>query len=294
MELRVLKYFLAVAKEESFSKAAKQLFITQPTLSRQIMELEEELGAKLFLRGAKNKKVTLTEQGMLLKRRAEELLTLSERTKAEFLAPEQAITGDVYIGGGETAAMDSIAKAITAVQKKHPQIFFRLFSGNADEITEKLDSGLLDFGILIDPAPKEKYHYLNLPHEDTWGLLLRKDHPLAQNPCISPEDLKHTALIVSRQSLLSNVFSGWYGGSFESLRIVADYNLLYNASLLVKENAGAALCLDRLVHTGTDSQLSFIPLNPPLKAHLSIVWKKHTAFTKPAAAFLEILKQVLQ
>lgn len=294
MDLRVLKYFLTVAKEQNFSKAAKQLFITQPTLSRQIMDLENELGTLLFVRGAKNKKVTLTEQGMLLKRRAEELLTLSERTKAEFLTPAAMIAGDVYIGGGETAAVDSIAKAITTVQKKHPQIFFHLFSGNADEITEKLDNGLLDFGILIDPAPKEKYHYINLPHEDTWGLLLQKNNPLAHKDHIAPADLKNIPLIVSRQSLLSNVFSAWYGDSFESLRIVADYNLLYNASLLVRENAGCALCLDKIIYAENDSDLRFIPLFPPLKAHLSIVWKKHTAFTKPAAAFLETLKHILQ
>lgn len=293
MELRVLKYFLSVAKEQNFSKAAQQLFITQPTLSRQIKELEEELGTTLFFRGTKNKKVTLTEAGLHLKRRAEEILALSERTKSEFSAPDTNISGDIYIGGGETAAMNIIAKAITLIRQKHPHIVFHLLSGNADEISEKLDNGLLDFGIFIDPAPKEKYHYLSLPAEDTWGLLMKKNNDLAQNEHITPEDLKGIPLIISRQSLISNVFSAWLGNSFEALNIVADYNLLYNASLLVHEETGCALCLDKLVHTGKDSELCFVPLWPPLKAQLNIVWKKNAAFSKPAEKFLEQLKTLI-
>lgn len=314
MELRVLKYFLAVAKAESFSKAAEQLFITQPTLSRQIMELEEELGVLLFHRksdtgkiaesaeksetgGTRGKKISLTEHGLLLKKRAEEILTLAERTKAEFDEPQNTVAGHVHIGGGETAAMSCIAQAVCELQKEYPNIIFHLYSGNADEIAEKLDSGLLDFGIFIEPASKEKYHYLSLPAEDVWGLIVRKDNPLARRKSIIPQDLENIPLIISRQSMVSNVFAGWYGKNFDSLHIAADYNLLYNASLLVKEGVGCALGLDKLVHTDTDSEesrgLVFIPLEPPLLAHLNIVWKKHGIFSKPAEKFLEKLRQLI-
>lgn len=315
MELRILKYFLAVAKNESFSKAAEELFITQPTLSRQIMELEEELGVLLFHRKsnttktedtskksvgitAKGKKISLTEHGLLLKKRAEEILTLAERTKAEFDEPQTAVAGHVHIGGGETVAMSCIAQAVCELQKEYPHVIFHLYSGNADEIAEKLDSGLLDFGIFIEPASKEKYHYLNLPAKDVWGLIVRKDNPLALKKNIVPQDLENIPLIVSRQSMVSNVLAGWYGKEFDNLHIVADYNLLYNASLMVKERVGCALGLDKLVHTETgyaqnSSELAFIPLEPPLTAHLNIVWKKHGIFSKPAEKFLEKLRQLI-
>lgn len=315
MELRVLKYFLAVAKAESFSKAAQQLFITQPTLSRQIMELEDELGVMLFHRksnisktgdtsekktnlAAKGKKISLTEHGLHLKKRAEEILALADRTKTEFDEPQNTIAGHVHIGGGETAAMSCIAQAVCELQKEYPNVIFHLYSGNADEIAEKLDSGLLDFGIFIEPASKEKYRYLSLPAEDVWGLIVRKDNPLALKKSIVPQDLESIPLIISRQSMVSNVLAGWYGKNFDSLHIAADYNLLYNASLLVKEGVGCALGLDKLVHTEAghaenSSELAFIPLEPPLTAHLNIVWKKHGIFSKPAEKFLEKLRQLI-
>ncbi len=246
------------------------------------MELEKELGISLFHRGKKNRKVLLTEQGIYFKRRAEEIISLTERTKAEFSASaaDTAVSGDVYIGGGETAAMSIIAKAISFLQKKYPHIVVHIFSGNADDVAEKLDKGLLDFGIFVEPASKEKYHYMNLPAADIWGLLMLNNSPLAQKQYISSHDIEKIPL-------------GWYGKSVDNLHIVADYNLIFNASLLVKEGIGYALCLDKLAAVDENSGFVFVPLKPELKASCSIVWKKHVRFTKAAETFLEELRLLL-
>lgn len=291
MEIRVLRYFLTVVREESISAAADYLHITQPTLSRQIKELEDELGVKLLNRGKKNRKITLTDEGMLLRKRAEEIVTLADKTRAEFDAAEEIISGDIYIGGGETEAMRLIARAAKKLQDSYPHIKYHLFSGNADDVAERLDKGLLDFGVFIEPANMEKYDYLRLPVTDTWGLLMRKDSPLASLNNIEVKNLKKIPLIVSRQSMTSNEFSGWGRFDFNQLNIVATYNLVYNASLLVAEGLGYALCLDRLVDTTDSSELCFRPLKPHLEARLNLVWKKYQIFSKAGEKFLEKLQE---
>lgn len=294
MEIRVLRYFLAVAREESISGAAENLHITQPTLSRQLMELEEELGTKLFNRGKKNRKVTLTDEGMRLRRRAEEIVTLTDKTQAEFNSADETISGEIYIGGGETDAMHLIARTAKKLQSSHPHIKYHLFSGNADDVAERLDKGLLDFGIFIEPANMEKYDYIRLPATDTWGLLMRRDSPLAQKESIKAEDLRNIPLITSRQSMVRNVLSGWSGRDFDKLNIAATYNLVYNASLMVSEGFGYALCLDRLVNTAADSELCFKPLEPHLEAYLDIAWKKYQMPSKAAEKFLSQLQKEFQ
>ena len=291
MEIRVLRYFLTVVREESISAAADYLHITQPTLSRQIKELEDELEVKLLNRGKKNRKITLTDEGMLLRKRAEEIVTLADKTRAEFDAAEEIISGDIYIGGGETEAMRLIARAAKRLQDSYPHIKYHLFSGNADDVAERLDKGLLDFGVFIEPANMEKYDYLRLPVTDTWGLLMRKDSPLASLNNIEVKNLKEIPLIVSRQSMTSNEFSGWGRFDFNQLNIVATYNLVYNASLLVAEGLGYALCLDRLVDTTDSSELCFRPLKPHLEARLNLVWKKYQIFSKAGEKFLEKLQE---
>lgn len=291
MEIRVLRYFLTVVREESISAAADYLHITQPTLSRQIKELEDELGVKLLNRGKKNRKITLTDEGMLLRKRAEEIVTLTDKTRAEFDAAEEIISGDIYIGGGETEAMRLIARAAKKLQDSYPHIKYHLFSGNADDVAERLDKGLLDFGVFIEPANMEKYDYLRLPVTDTWGLLMRKDSPLASLNNIEVKNLKEIPLIASRQSMTSNEFSGWGRFDFNQLYIVATYNLVYNASLLVAEGLGYALCLDRLVDTTDSSELCFRPLKPHLEARLNLVWKKYQIFSKAGEKFLEKLQE---
>lgn len=245
MDIRVLQYFLAVARESSITRAAESLNMTQPPLSRQLKELEEELGKQLLIRG--NRKVTLTEEGMILRKRAEEMVALMEKTKSEIISSGENISGEIYIGGGETEGIRLIAKVAEKIQKKHPNITYHLFSGNADDVTERLDQGLLDFGILIEPADIKKYDFIKLPTRDRWGLLMRRDHPLAMKQGIKPEDLHGIPLIASRQSLAHNELSGWLGKQYESLHIVTTYNLLYNASLMVEENVGCALCLDHII-----------------------------------------------
>ena len=288
MELRVLRYFLAVAREESISRAAESLHLTQPTLSRQIMELEAELGIKLLNRGKKNRKVTLTDEGKLFRKRAEELVELADKMRSEFSVTEGPVSGDIYIGSGETEAMCLIAKAATELQKEYPHIRYHLFSGNAADVTERLDNGLLDFGILVGEADLTMYDHLPLPVTDVWGVLMRKDSPLAEKSSVSRKDLSAIPLILSQQSLSSNELSGWYGGAFAESNVVATYNLIYNAALMVASGFGYAVTLDKLVNGS--SELCFRPLAPKLEARLSIVWKKHRGFSRAAELFLQKLR----
>lgn len=283
-----MRYFLAVAREECISAAAQILHISQPTLSRQLMQLEEDLGKQLFIRG--NRKITLTEEGMLLRKRAEEILYLVEKTENEITSSKETISGDVYIGG-ETDAMRIIAKTVKNIQNKYPNIRFHLFSGNADDVSERLDKGLLDFGLFIAPADINKYDYLKLPATDTWGLLMRKDSIYANKETISPEDLQGIPLLCSRQSLVGKEISSWLGHSYEKLNIIATYNLIYNASIMVEEGIGYALCLDKLVNTSGNSFLCFRPLKPTFEANINIVWKKYQVFSKAANIFLKELKK---
>ena len=219
MDVRVLRYFLAVAREESFSRAAKSLYLSQPSISRQIQELEEELGAPLFVRGSRN--VTLTREGMRLRRRAQEIVDLVDKTREEFADLEDEISGDVYIGGGETHLMREIARIAIAVREEYPGVRYHLHSGNADDVIERLDKGLLDFGLLIGPAPVQKYEFLQLPGCDVWGLLMRVEHPLAQKETVEAADLAGVPLLISRQSAAcgrSFPAAGPESGGFEHRR----------------------------------------------------------------------------
>lgn len=290
MEIRVLRYFLAIAREESISGAATFLHITQPTLSRQIMELEEELGVKLLVRG--NRKITLTNEGRLLHKRAEEIISLVDKVELEFDNPNEIISGDIYIGSGETEAMRLIARTAHHFHQKYPNVRYHLFSGNADDVTEKLDKGLLDFGILIEPANIQKYDYAQIPATDVWGLLMRKDSALASQSTINPKDLCNIPLIISRQTLVDKAISKWLQDSNEKLNIIATYNLVYNASLLVEEGLGYALCLDRLVNTTENSNLCFRPLSPPLEAKLNIIWKNIKYFQRQQKNFYFKYKKI--
>lgn len=292
MDIRVLQYFLAVAREANITKAAESLNMTQPPLSRQLKELEDELGKQLFIRG--NRRITLTEEGMILRKRAEEMVALMERTKAEISSSGENIHGEIYIGGGETEGIRLIAKTAEKLRRKYPDISYYLFSGNADDVTERLDKGLLDFGILIEPADIKKYDFIKLPAKDRWGLLMRRDHPLAKKTGINPDDLQGLPLIASRQSIAHNELSGWLGKQYDSLHIVTTYNLLHNASIMVEENVGCALCLDHIIPEYKNSPLCFRPLKPQIEVGLDIVWKKYQVFTKPAALFLNMLQEEIK
>lgn len=291
MELRVLNYFLAVVREGTISGAAERLHISQPTLSRQLSELEEELGKPLFLRG--NRRISLTEEGMLFCRRAREISDLAEKTVDDIQNAENMVGGTVYIGGGETEAMRLPAAVCKKLMLKYPDIRFSLYSGDADDVAERLEKGLLDFGVFVEPADLKKYDGLRLPQEDTWGILMRKDSPLARMESIRPADLQDLPLLCSQRALVKNELAQWMKSDYGKLKVAANYNLIYNAALMVEEGVGYAFCLDKLVNTGGESKLCFRPLEPRLRANLDLVWKKHRVLSRAAQAFLEALKEEL-
>ena len=289
MELRVLRYFLTVAREGGLTGAGEVLHVTQPTMSRQIRELEEELGQKLFIRTTRS--MVLTPEGMLLRKRAEEILEMAERTKAEFSAMGEAVAGDVRIGSGETFALKRVTDLMARMREDHPGIRFQIYSGNAEDVTERLDKGLLDFGVLVEPVDVSRYSSLRLPAEDTWGLILRRDHPLARKASIRREDLAGLPLIMSRQAMAPpksrSDYLDWFGKSYETLNIAAGYNLMYNGAMMVKSGLGCAVGLDGIVNTTETSDLCFRPFDPPLKAGVAVIWKKYQVFSGPAGMLLE-------
>ena len=293
MEIRVLRYFLTVAREGSMTAAAEFLHVTQPTLSRQLKDLEQELGKKLFIRSSHS--IILTDEGMLLRKRAEEIIDMVDKLETEFNSMEETISGDVFIGGGETDAMRQIARVEKDLQLRYPNIRYHLYSGNEDDVTERLDKGLLDFGILIQPADLSKYNYLNLPDKDVWGVVMRKDSPLAFKKSIQAVDLLNVPLICSRQAMKQtfskNEFADWFGEDFDKLNVVTTYNLAYNAAIMVDEGIGYAITLDKIVNTSRDSNLCFRPLEPILESGLNIVWKKHQVFSAAADMFLKVIKE---
>lgn len=296
MDIRVLRYFLAVVKEGSITAAANALFLTQPTLSRQLKELEDELGQKLFHRS--NQRISLTEEGILLRKRAEEILDLVHKTKAEFLSLEESIAGDIHIGCGETEVIRYIAHIAKDIQAHYPNISFHFYSGNAEYVMEKLDTGLIDFGIVIEPVDVSKYYYLNMPSKDTWGLLMRKDSPLASRKSIEVTDLEGLPLICSRQLLTEssskNDVINWFGEMAQKMNITATYNLIFNAAILVREGVGYAVTLDKLANTSEESELCFRPFSPKLESGLTIIWKKDQIFSKISHLFLDKVRALCE
>ena len=293
MEIRVLRYFLAIAREGSITNAANLLHVTQPTLSRQIHDLEDELGQKLFVR--KSHSMILTDEGMILKKRAQEIISLVDKTEAEFFTMENIVSGDIYIGSGETEAIKPVAGIAGALRKKYPGIRYHLYSGNSEDVTERLDRGLLDFGILIQPADISKYDYINIPLKDTWGVLMRKDSPMAEKESIRKEDLIGVPLILSRQVLSGerqgNKFLEWFGDDFDKLDIVTTFNLVYNAAIMVEAGMGYAVTIDKIANTSEESSLCFRPLTPELSSGLNIIWRKNPVFSSAAEMFLKMLRE---
>lgn len=293
MELRVLQYFLAVAREQSISAAAASLHLSQPTLSTQLKALEEELGKQLLVRGVKgSRRVTLTEEGMILRKRSEEILSLVQRTENEITRADETIVGDVYIGSGETDIVRFFARAAKSIQKRYPDIHYHISSGNAEYVLESLDRGLIDFGLLFGSFDAQKYDALPLPVRDTWGVLMRRDAPLAEKAAVEPEDLWDKPLILSHQRGDDQFLSRWMRREVAKLNVVATYNLVFNASLLVDEGLGYALCLDKLINT-RESSLCFRPCAPKLEAPAWIVWKKYQVFSKATGAFLARLRDII-
>ncbi len=289
MDLKSLRYFLAIAEEGSISAAAESLNLSQPNISRQMTLLEKELGAKLFERGSR--RIVLTEEGTLLRRRAVEILQLADTAVTEIGSAGKDVIGTVRIGCGETDAMRVVARAIRRFSETHPMVRFELHSGNAEDVSDLLERGLVDFGVLIEPTDKTRYDYLSFPTDIRWGALVRRDDPLARMYGVSPLDISGRRVIVSRQNMAANGISGWMGPDFPEPDVVATYNLLFNASLLVSEGVGIALCLEGIVNTSGDSDLVFVPFEPELRVGMSLVWKKNSVQGRAQRLFLDGLRE---
>ena len=292
MEIRVLQYFLAIAREQSIIRAAESLHLSQPTLSTQIKNMEEELGKQLLIRGTKgSRKVTLTEEGMILRKRAEEILDLVKKTENEIVCSDDVVIGDVYIGAGETDGMRLLAKSAGKLKKLYPGIHYHISSGNAIFVKEQLDKGLIDFGIIFGTPDRTKYKALKLPTKDIWGVLMRKDSPLAEKESISPEDLWDQPLLISQQESEGGELVQWMKRNISELDIAMTYNLLFNASLLVEEGFGYAVCFDKIINTSGDSKLCFRPLSPTIEIEMYMIWKRYQVFSKPAEKFLMMMQE---
>lgn len=289
MDIRVLKYFLAVAREQSFSTAAERLFLSQPTLSRQLKELEDELGKTLLVRS--NKGVTLTEEGIILRKRAEEIIALMDKTEQEVRQSNDSVSGTVYIGAGETYAIKLIADTAHHLKADYPGIHYSFFSGNGTDVMEKLERGLMDFGLIFGNIDRTRYEAIEIPLHDTWGVLMRQDEPLAKKASLTISDVSGLDLIIPRQPNHSTMLSEMIAEQAPDANIVAEYNLIYNASVMVGEGIGCAIALDRLINVSGDSKLCFRPFDPPMEAVCSFIWKRYSVFTKAAGIFLEQFKK---
>ena len=232
---------------------------------------------------------------MILRKRAEEIVSMVDKTEAEFTSMVEAVGGDIYIGGGETDAIKYLAKIAKELHDTYPNIHYHLYSGNAQDVTERLDKGLLDFGVLVQPADISKYDYLNIPAKDTWGVVMRKDSPLAKKEAIQKEDLVGVPLICSRQALSEerskNEFAQWFGEDFDKLDIVTTFNLVYNAAIMVDAGLGYAVTIDKIANTSENSNLCFRPLEPKVDSGLNVIWKKYQVFSSAAELFLERLRE---
>lgn len=288
MENRVLKYFLIVAREENITKAAEILHISQPALSRQLMQLEEELGAKLFIRGKRN--ITLTDEGVYLRQKAQEIIDLTEKTEQEFANGITSLSGVISIGMGETAASSYLADLIYEFREEYPDVRFEIISGNADETKEQLDKGLLDIGILLEPTDFSKYNFLRLPVKDTWGVVVPSKCPLCKKEYVTVEDLKDRKIFMSNRAINHSLFSSWFGDFYNSKNIYLTVNLLYNAAMFVAKGMGCAITIDGAVQLYNHPDLNFRPLYPKIEQTSVLVWKKNQIVSACVLKFIDFIK----
>jgi DNA-binding transcriptional LysR family regulator len=291
MELRTLRYYLAVCEAGSMSRAAERLHVTQPTLSRQISELERELGCELLVR--RSRSVEPTEEGLHLMARAADIVSLADLTEAEYRERGQVVAGDVRIACGESSGIAPVAACAREFRASHPQVRFRLHSGNADYVIERLERGLDDFAILFSYPGIDRYEHVRLPHTDAWGIYLREGDPLAAKNVVSPEDLEGLPLIASEQALDTDELSAWFGDSLPRVDLAATYTLGYNATVFAREGAGYMLGLDALAPTGSGTGLEFRPLWPPIVARIDFAWRRGQKLSNAASLFLDELKAAI-
>ena len=287
MELRTLNYFLTVAREENITRAAALLHLTQPTLSRQLMQLEEELGVKLFRRS--QHRIVLTEEGMLLRRRAQEIVELTEKTARE-LRPQEELAGRISIGSGDLQSMTLLARILTGFQREHPRIEYEIYSGNSDGIKESMEQCLLDMGLLLEPVDLSRYEILRLPVRESWSVLVPEDSPLAQKEVVTPRDLADGPLILTTRELMRQEMVRWLGPYADRIRTAASGNLPYNLTQLAREGMGAYL---NIKLNCTYDGLKFIPLSPPLESGTVLAWKKSQAVSPAISGLLQFTQQYI-
>lgn len=287
MEIRVLRYFLEIAREENMTRAAESLHISQPSLSKEIKALEAELGKKLFMRTRSGLK--LTEAGMLLRRRTEDILEMVDKTAAEFNSLDEINGGDIYIGCAESRQIKYLAQVINGFTEKYPLLRYHLSSGNTEQVAEKLDKGLLDFAFIVEPPDLSKYNYIEIPGADVWGVIMRSDCSLSEKDVVRPDDLFGLPLICSDQAMRVDI-PRWCGKNTDGLNFTGTVNLCYNGSVFVREGLGYMLTFDGLIDTSEESGLCFRPLEPPLETKMYIIWKKYQLFSPIAEVFLKELE----
>lgn len=288
MENRVLKYFLIVAREENITKAAEILHISQPALSRQLMQLEKELGAKLFIRGKRN--ITLTDEGMYLRQKAQEIIDLTEKTEQEFANGLTSLSGVISIGAGETAASSYLADLIHEFSTQYPDVRFEIVAGNADGTKERLDKGLLDIGVLLEPTDFSIYEFVRLPVVDTWGVIVPSKCPMCKKEFVTAEDLRDRKIFISNRAVNQSMFASWLGEHYNEKNIFLTVNLLYNAAMLVSKGMGCAVTLDGAAQLYENSELNFRPLYPKIEQTSVLVWKKNQIVSNCATKFIEFVK----
>lgn len=284
MEIRVLRYFIEIAREGSMTAAAEVLHVSQSALSKQMKELEDELGKKLFRRGSRS--VSLTDEGILLRRRAEDILDMVDKTTDEFKAMDDLQGGDVYLGCAESYLISSVAEKIKKFKDRYPLFRYHIISGDRTVVLDRLDRGLLDFGVVVEMPSLDRYQYLELPGIDTWGVIMPKNHPLAKKEAIRAEDLYGEELICSEQSIEADI-PRWCGKKIDKLNFTGNTNLAYNGSIFVKEGLGLMLTFEHLVQPSEENGLVFRPLEPKLENKMYLIWKKYQVFTPIAKRFLD-------
>lgn len=283
MEIRVLRYFLTVVREEGINRAAEVLHITQPTLSRQLSQLEEEVGVKLFHRGAR--KITLTNEGILLQRRAEEILALVDRTEKELIEQEELVEGRIVIGTGELAAVQVLPKIIETFHEKYPLVSYDIFTGNADLIKEQMEKGLVDIGVLLEPIDIEKFDFIRLVGKERWVVIMRPDDPLAEKETVCAKDLESSPLILPRRLNIQNELSHWFGDSFQNAKILFTSNLSTNAAIMVQGGLGYSLVIEGSLPFWDKEKLTYRHLSPELTANCVLSWKKQQPFSLATSRF---------
>ncbi len=288
MEIRVLRYFLAVAREEGINRAAEVLHITQPTLSRQLSQLEDEVGVKLFHRGSK--KITLTNEGILLRRRAEEILSLVDRTERELVEQDELVEGRIVIGGGELAAMQVLPEIIESFREKYPLVTFDIFTGNADLVKEQMEKGLIDIGVLLEPIDIEKFEFIRLQGKERWVVLMRPDDALAGKESVCAKDLENKPLILPRRTNVKNELSNWFGALFQEQQVLFTSNLTTNSALMVQRGLAYSIVIEGSIPFWNKEKIAYRPLCPELTANSVLAWKKQQPFSLAATKFIEHMK----